>query len=190
MTHLIFNYSICKSAIADAENRRALVLADEFGSCRSTVTLSSMADFDSIADMMQSCADQAVRTARDRFGFELDYSEQSIESLETILASVSVNLNLLENDKVEEQVKLWGGYLGEVVRRYWNGGWDLIQYPGGTAAVPTLLVSGSQLYPLLKVYRRLTMGDGENVWKFYEQIRNRLATVHPLDGTRDAADGQ
>ncbi|MHB1744462.1 MAG: hypothetical protein ACYCRE_06780 [Acidobacteriaceae bacterium] len=149
-----------------------------------------MAEFQSIAEMMQSCAARAVETARDRFGFELDYSEESIESLETILAGVSNSLNLLENDQVEEQVKLWGGYLGEVVRRYWHGGWDLVQYPGGAAAVPTLLVSGSQLYPLLKVYRRLTMGEGENVWKFYQQIRSRLATVHPLDGTRDAADGQ
>ena len=149
-----------------------------------------MADFESIAEMMQSYADRAVQTARDRFGFELDYSEQSIESLETILASVSGSLNLLENEEVEEQVKLWGGYLGEAVRRYWSGAWDLIQYPGSAAAVPTLVISGSQLYPLLKVYRRLTMGEGENVWKFYEQIRSRLATVHPLDGSRDAAGSQ
>ncbi|MGH9616483.1 MAG: hypothetical protein ACRD28_07045 [Acidobacteriaceae bacterium] len=141
-----------------------------------------MADFNSIAEMMQSCAERAVQAAHDRFGFELDYSERSVESLETVLVSVSRSLNLLENDKVEEQVKLWGGYLGEVVRRHWNGAWELIQYPGSATAVPTLVVSGSQLYPLLKVYRRLTMGDGENVWKFYEQIRNRLATVPPSGG--------
>ncbi len=149
-----------------------------------------MADFKSIAEMMQSCADRAVTIAHDQFGFELDYSEESLQSLETILASVSTSLNLLENDQVEEQVKLWGGYLGEVVRRYWNGGWDLIQYPGGNSAVPTLLVSGSQLYPLMKVYRRLTIGDRENIWEFYQRIRNHLSTVHPLDGSRDAADTQ
>lgn len=149
-----------------------------------------MAEFQSIAEMMQSCADRAVQIAHDRFGFELDFSEESIESLETILASVSGSLNLLKNDQVEEQVKLWGGYLGEVVRRYWNGGWELIQYPGGAAAVPTLLISGSQLYPLIKVYRRLTMGERENVWEFYRRIHNHLSTVHPLDGSRDAADGQ
>lgn len=149
-----------------------------------------MAEFQSIAEMMQSCADRAVQIAHDRFGFELDFSEESIESLETILASVSGSLNLLKNDQVEEQVKLWGGYLGEVVRRYWNGGWELIQYPGGAAAVPTLLISGSQLYPLIKVYRRLTMGERENVWEFYRRIHNYLSTVHPLDGSRDAADGQ
>jgi hypothetical protein len=147
-----------------------------------------MADFKSIAEMMQSCADSAVKIAHDRFGFDLDYSEESLKSLETILASVSTTVNLLENDQVEEQVKLWGGYLGEVVRRYWNGGWDLIQYPGGNAAVPTLLVSGSQLYPLMKIYRRLTMGDQENIWEFYRRIRNHLSAVHPLDGSRDAAD--
>ncbi len=149
-----------------------------------------MAEFKSIGEMMQSCADRAVKIAHDRFGFELDYSEESLESLETILASVSANVNLLENDQVEEQVKLWGGYLGEVVRRYWNGGWDLIQYPGGVAAVPTLLISGSQLYPLMKIYRRLTMGDRENIWDFYRRIRDHLSTVHPLNGSRDAADTQ
>jgi hypothetical protein len=149
-----------------------------------------MADFKSIAEMMQSCADRAVEIAHDRFGFKLDYSEESLKSLETILASVSTSLNLLENDQVEEQVKLWGGYLGEVVRRYWNGGWDLIQYPGGKAAVPTLLVSGSQLYPLMKVYRRLTIGEREDIWEFYQRIRNHLSTVHPSDGSRDAADTQ
>ena len=73
-----------------------------------------MADFKSIGDMMQSYADRAVQTAHDRFGFELDYTESSIESLETILASVSTSLNLLENEQVEEQVKLWGGYLGRL----------------------------------------------------------------------------
>jgi hypothetical protein len=149
-----------------------------------------MAEFKSIAEMMENCADRAVKIAHDRFGFELDYSEESLKSLETVLASVSTNLNLLENDQVEEQVKLWGGYLGEVVRRCWNGGWDLIQYPGGVAAVPTLLISGSQLYPLMKIYRKLTMGDRESIWDFYQRIRNHLSTVHPLDESRDAAGAQ
>ena len=69
-----------------------------------------MADFKSIGEMMQSCADRAVKIAHDRFGFELDYSEESLKSLETILASVGTDLNLLENEQVEEQVKVWGGY--------------------------------------------------------------------------------
>jgi hypothetical protein len=147
----------------------------------------SMADFKSIAEMMESCARDAVHLAQERFGFSLDYSEESIESLETILASVSGSLrdrkNSSEKEAIEQEVKLWGSYLGEVVRRRWDGAWDLVRYPGGVAAVPTLLVAGSQLYPLVKVYRRLTLGDAENIWNFYQKIRQKLCPVYPADGS-------
>ena len=146
-----------------------------------------MAGFNSIAEMMQSYAADAVQVAQDRFGFVLDYSDGSIASLETILSTVAGSLNFSDKDAVEEQVKLWGGYLGETVRRRWDGAWDLIPYPGRAAAVPTLVVAGSQLYPLMKVYRRLTMGDAENVWKFYEKIRGRLCSVYPTDGSANSA---
>ena len=49
------------------------------------------------------------------------------------------------------------------------------QYPGGgVAAVPTLLIRGSRLYPLMKVYRRLTLGEGENLSAFYKMVAARL----------------
>lgn len=140
-----------------------------------------MADFNSIAEMVRSCAAEAVQTAQERFGFVLDYSDASIESLETILAGVSASLDASDKGATEQAVKLWGSYLGEVVRRNFGGTWDLIQYPGRAAAVPTLVIAGSQLYPLVKVYRRLTMGEPENVWKFYEKIRAKLSPVHPTD---------
>ncbi|MHB8303055.1 MAG: hypothetical protein ACYDC6_09495 [Acidobacteriaceae bacterium] len=146
-----------------------------------------MDGFASIAEMMQSCSAEAVQLADDRFGFHLDYSEESVQSLETILSSVSAGLQAAQkqaSDKqtVEQEVKRWGGYLGEVVRRRWSGEWSLVQYPGGAAAVPALLVGGSQLYPLVKVYRRLTMGEAENVWTFYQKIRQKLSTVCPTEG--------
>lgn len=138
-----------------------------------------MAGFGSIADMMQSCAADAVQAAQQSFGFTLDYSPASIESLETILANVAANLQLQDKDAVETAVKLWGAYFGETVRRSFGGAWDLVQYPGKPTAVPALLVSGSQLYPLMKVYRRLSMGEAENIWKFFEKIRSRLGAVQP-----------
>lgn len=141
-----------------------------------------MGDFSSIGEMMESCAAEAVHMAHHDFGFQLDYSEASLASLETILSSVSGGLQTADKEGVEQQVKRWGGYFGEVVRRRWQGNWDLVQYPGGAAAVPTLLVAGSQLYPLMKIYRRLTMGDAENVWSFYEKIRQKLSAVYPTEG--------
>ena len=66
-------------------------------------------------------------------------------------------------EDLEFQTRLWGSYFGEVIRRRFAGEWELAQYPGGgVAAVPTLLVRGARLYPLIKVYRRLTMGQAEN----------------------------
>ncbi len=140
-----------------------------------------MTDFNSITEMMQSCAAEAVHTAQERFGFALDYSDKSIESLETVLACIGGTLDIADEEAVEHAVKLWGAYLGEVVRRSWGGAWDLVQYPGQASAVPTLVIAGSQLYPLMKVYRRLTMGEVENIWKFYERIRLKLCPVHPTD---------
>lgn len=137
-----------------------------------------MADFYSIADMMKDCAAEAVHAALEQFGFILDYSDRSIESLETILSNIHVSE---DKEEIEQTVKQWGSYLGEVVRKNFGGEWELIQPPGRAAAVPTLVIAGSQLYPLMKVFRRLTMGDPENVWKFYEKIRGRLSPVHPTD---------
>ena len=132
---------------------------------------------------MASCAADAVQVAQERFGFDLDFSEESLAPLETILSTVSADLQMSDKDAVEQQVKQWGGYFGEVVRRRWQGSWDLVQYPGGAAAVPTLLVAGSQVYPLMKIFRRLTMGEAENIPGFYEKIRQKLSLVHPTQGS-------
>jgi len=140
-----------------------------------------MADFSSIGEMMQNCADEAVHIAREQFGFVLDYSEASLKSLETILTNVGAGLDLSDKDGVEETVKIWGSYFGETVRRNCGGTWEMIQYPGRAAALPTLVIGGSQLYPLMKVYRRFSIGESENVWEFYERVRSKICPAHPTE---------
>jgi hypothetical protein len=72
------------------------------------------------------------------------------------------------------EVRLWGSYLGEVLRRRYAGGWEMTQYPGGVVAVPAVEVRGSRLFPLMKVYRRLTVGDEEDLRAFYAMVTERL----------------
>lgn len=132
-------------------------------------------------EMMESFAADAVTRAEKQFGFSLDYSEQSLRDLETILASVASSLPQENKEIVEQEVKTWGAYFGQVALRHWGGVWDLIVYPGGAAAVPALVIGGSQLYPLMKMYRRLTLGESENVWLYYQKIRQRLSPVYPID---------
>ncbi|MDE3062402.1 MAG: hypothetical protein KGJ51_05025 [Acidobacteriota bacterium] len=120
--------------------------------------------------MMESYAAAAVELAEAGFHRQLDYSPGSIEALDEILVQVSETPEL----DLDFEVRLWGSYLGEVLRRRYAGGWELTQYPGGVAAVPAVDVRGSRLFPLLKVYRRLTTGEEEDLQSFFSLITERL----------------
>ena len=71
-----------------------------------------------------------------------------------MLLSESLDIDL------DFESRLWGSYLGEVIRSRYAGIWEMTQYPGGQVAVPAVEVRGSRLFPLMKVYRRLTNGRG------------------------------
>jgi hypothetical protein len=125
-------------------------------------------NFASLADMMSAYAEEAVRVAWNDHRQRLDLSESSIDRLEQILDGQST-------EDLEFQTRLWGSYFGEVIRGRFAGEWELGPHPtGGVASVPTLLVRGARLYPLMKVYRRLTMGAGENLSSFYKMVSIRL----------------
>ncbi len=49
-------------------------------------------------------------------------------------------------------------------------------YPGGAVAVPAVDVRGSRLFPLIKVYRRLTMGEEEDLASFFAMVTERLGS--------------
>ena len=75
---------------------------------------------------------------------------------------------------VDFEARLWGSYLGEVLRRRYAGSWEMTQYPGGMVAVPSIDVRGSRLFPLMKVYRRLTVGEEEDLRAFFAMVTERL----------------
>jgi hypothetical protein len=130
-------------------------------------------NFASLAEMMSAYAEEAVRVAWNDHRQRLDLSQASVDRLEQILNGQSA-------EDLDFQTRLWGSYFGEVIRRHYNGEWELSPYPGGgVAAVPTLLIRGSRLYPLLKVYRRLTLGEAENLSAFYKMVAARLDQPPP-----------
>jgi hypothetical protein len=125
-------------------------------------------NFASLAGMMSAYAEEAVRVAWNDHRRRLDLSESSIDVLEQILDGQST-------EDLEFQTRLWGSYFGEVIRHRFGGEWELGPHPsGGVAAVPGLLIQGARLYPLMKVYRRLTMGEGESLPAFYRMVSTRL----------------
>ena len=142
----------------------------------------SQQSFDSLDAMMRAYAADAVRLAAEDHGMALDFSPESIPRLETVLSARTP----IPRDEHEEATRLWGGYYGEVFRRKFPAEWVMAVYPGqlnsgradtGTElAMPALDVAGSQIYPLLKIFRRLTIGPSEDLAGFYAKVSSALET--------------
>jgi hypothetical protein len=126
--------------------------------------------FPDLGAMMEGYAQGAAEFGASKFGQKLDFTSESIDGLDEILVLVGESPEL----DVEFEVRLWGSYLGEVLRRRYAGVWEMIQYPGGAAAVPAVEVRGSHLFPLIKVFRRLTEGEEEDLRSFYAMVTERL----------------
>ena len=128
------------------------------------------APFPDLGAMMEGYAHAAIETARTDFRQNLDNSPDSVDILDEVLVMVGESP---ERD-LDYEVRLWGSYLGEIIRLRYAGSWEMTQYPGGTVAVPAVNVRGSRLFPLMKVYRRLTAGEEEDLRSFYNMVTERL----------------
>ena len=126
--------------------------------------------FDSLDAMCLAYAAEAVRTAPRDLQRGLDYTAASIAPLERILDALCPPP---EADQ-DYLTRLWGSYFGEALRREFGGEWSMSVYPGSDLAVPTLETGGSRLYPMLKVYRRLTLGPSESIAEFHKLVAERL----------------
>jgi len=126
--------------------------------------------FPDLDAMMAAYAAAAVLIAREDYRQRLDYNAESMVAFEAVLSELGDKAEL----DYDYEVKLWGAYLGEVLRRRYAGSWEMTQYPGGVAAVPAIEVRSSRLFPLMKVYRRITMGDSESIAAFFDMVTERL----------------
>jgi hypothetical protein len=142
----------------------------------STTSPLSNKEFDSLDAMMRAWAEEAVRIASADHGMTLDFSPESIPRLETVLAA---RTPVPESDQ-EEATRLWGAYFGEVFRRRFPAEWIMAVYPtpqyagradaGADVAMPALDAAGSHVYPLLKIFRRLTIGPSEDLAAFHAKV--------------------
>ena len=119
---------------------------------------------------MEGYAQAAVEQAKSNFRQTLDFSSDSINALDEILVLLSESPEI----DLDFESRLWGSYLGEMLRQRYAGSWEMTQYPGDEHAVPAVEVRGSRLFPLMKVYRRLTLGDEEDLRSFYTMVTERL----------------
>ena len=119
---------------------------------------------------MEGYAHAAIEVARSEFRQKLDFTEDSINALDEILVLLGESPEI----DLDYESRLWGSYLGEVLRQRYAGTWEMTQYPGAEHAAPAVDVRGSRLFPLMKVYRRLTIGEEEDLPSFYSMVTERL----------------
>jgi hypothetical protein len=141
-----------------------------------------LSEYEDIGEMMPSLARQAVEIGRE-YGLELDYSRESIERLERLLAQLGAEMSAARpsDEEISMVSKLWGAYWGESLRRIVGGEWQLERAPGTQHPTAALNVRGSSVFPTVKIYRRLTLGSGENVDQFFGFVVERLRkSVQPV----------
>jgi hypothetical protein len=133
-----------------------------------------------LRDQMGLLAEKAVTLARDQYQTNLDYSEDSLQLVEKILSKLSGDIpkglfgRLLRRGPTQKQIEgicqLMGAYLGEVIRRRWDGTWHMDSTFG--MPLPALSVLGGDIYPTNKVYKRLVDGEGDNLWSYYQMLKH------------------
>lgn len=121
---------------------------------------------------MQQLADKAVVAARDKFGVALDFTENSLQPLEVLLQQAhegykqaSSNGNPA-NIPIENTVRIWGSYFGEVIRRSLGGDWIIDQKN------VFLQIGSRRLDPLAQVRSRIVDGQPYDVDRFFQGVKS------------------
>lgn len=131
---------------------------------------------ETVNDMMEAYALDAVDHARDHFATDLDFTSGSVEAVEQILSKLYVAIprgvkKLLRRapseDTLDQICKMYGGYVGEVFRRQRGGEWEFDQEILPGYLVITLRNGHSKIFPPSKVRKRLDNGPEDNVWSYF-----------------------
>lgn len=128
---------------------------------------------------MAAHAAVAVEYARQERGLVLDYTPESVEQVEAILAwhySIIPRsfIHRLFRRRIRERgIRLmaagYGSYIGETIRRTWGGSWQVDHPVNGPGSFP-LTCRGQDAFPILWCDKRLRNGPEDNVWHKFKLI--------------------
>jgi hypothetical protein len=109
----------------------------------------------------------AVKAAKMQWQESLDFTADSLDAVERILAAIHSRSQKdpLDGPALDEASKTWGAYLGEVIRRRYGGQWS-------TSADGILQVdlSGTSPQPIAKVRKRIVDGASDNIRVYFFAI--------------------
>ena len=133
-----------------------------------------MSDQDFVADpqlqiVVTQAAAKCVEFVKLKFGKTLDYSDESVNEIESVLAVLhqSIPAEKPSQEDIQDYATLFGSYLGETYRKNHGGEWGI-----GSGTVALGIGSGYLAFPWARAFKRLTHGeeDGVDAW-YYGMIQ-------------------
>lgn len=141
-------------------------------------------EFKNTDEMMQYYADRAVQMAGQYHHVKLDYRPDSIKEVEAVLGKLHEDyVRTKPSDRaVRDLAMTYGAYIGEVIRRTESGAhWERGDSVGGQDSYPIVWSAGSS-YVCAWCYRRITVGEEDNVWLKYLMVRDENWKKPPEEG--------
>lgn len=129
--------------------------------------------FQSPTEFAQGLATEAVQDAKDNNHIGLDYTPNSIQSVEKILGQLHDQyIKNPSSISADGLASAYGAYIGEVIRRSEpNAKWGRDDLVGGEKSYP-LSWGGGNSFPMAWCYHRIVNGPEDDVWFKYRALKD------------------
>lgn len=125
-----------------------------------------------IHKVAEAYALDAVDFLWDHFRLVLDWTDDSVRHVETMLDNLHATLEVEKpsEERVFHFAKMFGSYVGEVFRRNHGATWGIVtidneSFPGMKSAH-----DGVEFWPWGRAQRRLVNGPEDNIWVYYRVL--------------------
>jgi len=116
-------------------------------------------------------AEEFVVFAQERYDVELDWSQVSIKYLDDIVNELHATFAKEQPDPqlVTPVSRALGSYVAEVYRIFYGGEWGWVNLDSGS--FPGVRSDKGALFlPLKKAQDRITLGDGTDMWEYFQLL--------------------
>lgn len=138
---------------------------------------------DSISDEMKTMAEKCVEFTRDLLNIHINFEEESLEAVDKILdhyyrekpkGIVKLFRRGPSPEVINHMSMLFGGYVGEVIRRKCGGQWKVDAEIIPDQETIVLEVHGIKILPTKEAFKRLCDGDGERAYACYTNLQQKI----------------
>jgi hypothetical protein len=127
---------------------------------------------DKIQKIAEGYSLDCIDFVRDHFRITLDWSDDSIKQVESVMEIMHGDLlkTKPKPEEVAQFAKMFGSYIGEVYRKNHGATWGMVELDGQRFPGMEKKVNGTLFWPQMRAQKRLTDGAEFNIWDYYRGI--------------------